>query len=120
MAEYSRAARKPPTLLGLSQIEHRVLSPCSINSQNIYDSLKLPGVAAFAGDSTLDRPAARKRSEGETAADYRSEVAVVLIRNAGAVRNGDGQTARHVRIRNSGKTVETLGKVMIRIERPFV
>src|ERR1700689_5890577 len=36
------------------------------------------------------------------------------------MRNGDGQTAVHVGIRNSGKTVETLGEVTIRIERPLV
>ena len=43
-----------------------------------------------------------------------------LIGDAGAMRNGDGQTAAHVGIRNSGKTVETLGEVMIRIERHLV
>ena len=36
------------------------------------------------------------------------------------MRNGDGQTAGHPGIRKSGKTVETLGEVMIRIERPLV
>src|SRR5271170_4620422 len=35
------------------------------------------------------------------------------------MRNGDGQTAGHERIRKSGKTVETLGEVMIEIERPL-
>src|SRR5271156_2324353 len=34
--------------------------------------------------------------------------------------NGDGQTAAHVGIRNSGKQVETLGDVTIRVERPLV
>jgi hypothetical protein len=34
--------------------------------------------------------------------------------------NGDGQTAAHPGIRNPGKTVETLGEVMIDIERPLV
>ena len=36
------------------------------------------------------------------------------------MRNGDGQTAAHPGIRNSGKSVETLGEVMIQIERPLV
>ena len=36
------------------------------------------------------------------------------------MRNGDGQTAAYVGIRNSGKSVETLREVMIRIERPLV
>ena len=36
------------------------------------------------------------------------------------MRNGDGQTAAYVGICNSGKTVETLGEVMIHIERPLV
>jgi len=36
------------------------------------------------------------------------------------MRNGDGQPAAHVGIRNSGKTVETLGEVMIHIKRPLV
>jgi hypothetical protein len=58
----------------------------------------------------------RKRSEGETNTDCRSKVARVVVGDAGAMRNGDGQTAAHVRIRNSGVTVETLGEVMIRIE----
>jgi hypothetical protein len=44
----------------------------------------------------------------------------VEIGDAGAMRNGDGQTAGYVGIRNSDKTVETLGEVMIRIERPLV
>src|ERR1700678_1962951 len=65
-------------------------------------------------------PAARRRSEGETATDCRSKVVVVVIGDAGAMRNGDGQTAAHVRICNSGKTVETLGEVMIHIERLLV
>jgi len=38
---------------------------------------------------------------------------VVVIGDAGAMRNGDGQTAAHVGIRNSGKTVETLSEVMV-------
>jgi hypothetical protein len=62
----------------------------------------------------------RKRSEGETTTDCRSKVVVVEIGDAGAMRNGDGQTAAHVGIRNSGKTVETLGEVMIRIEGHLV
>src|SRR5580658_863144 len=36
------------------------------------------------------------------------------------MRNGDGQTAAHPGIRNSGKSIETLGEVMIHIERPLV
>ena len=36
------------------------------------------------------------------------------------MRDGDGQAAAHLGIRNSGKTVETLGEVMIHIERPLV
>src|ERR1700722_4656650 len=62
----------------------------------------------------------RNRSEGETTTDCRSKVAVVVIRDAGAMRNGDAQTAARVGIRNSGKSVETLGEVMIGIERPLV
>src|ERR1700688_1451557 len=79
--------------------------------------------AEFALSDTHVSPGAsppRKRSEGETTTDRRSKVAVVVIGNAGAVRNGDGQTAVHVGIRNSGKSVETLGEVMIRIERHLV
>lgn len=36
------------------------------------------------------------------------------------MRNGDGQTSTHVGILNSGKRVETLGEVVIQIERPLV
>ena len=36
------------------------------------------------------------------------------------MRNGDGQAAAYVGIRKSGKSVETLGEVMIRIERNLV
>src|SRR3984885_13599731 len=66
--------------------------------------------------SRLSRP--RKPSEGETTTDCRSKVAVVEIGDARAVRNGDGQTAGHEGICKSGKSVETLGEVMIGIERP--
>src|ERR1039457_7516348 len=62
----------------------------------------------------------RKRSEGETTTDCRSKVIVAVIWDTRAMRNGDGQTAAHVGIRNSGKRVETFGEVMIRIERPLV
>src|SRR5271169_6183592 len=62
----------------------------------------------------------RKRSEGETTTDCRSSVVVVDVGDAGAMRNGDGQTAAHVGVRNSGKTVETLGEAMIDIERLLV
>ena len=61
-----------------------------------------------------------RSSEGETTTDCRSNVVVVVIGDAGAMRNGDGQAAAHVGIRNSGITVETLGEVMIRIERHLV
>ena len=70
------------------------------------------------GPGTLSPP--RKRSEGETNTDHRSNVVVVEIGDAGAMRNGDGQTAAHDGIRNSGENVETLGEVMIRIERQLV
>ena len=63
---------------------------------------------------------ARKRSEAETTTDCRSKVVVGVIGNAGAMRNGDGQTAADPGIRNSGKTVETFGEVMIHIERPLI
>src|SRR5271155_713734 len=62
----------------------------------------------------------RKRSEAETRTDCRSEVAVVEIRGAGAVRNGDGQTAGDVGIRKSEKSVKALGEVMVGIERALV
>jgi RNA polymerase sigma factor (sigma-70 family) len=62
----------------------------------------------------------RKRLEGETTTDCRSTVVVAEIGDAGAMRNGDGQTAAYPGIRNSGKTVETLGEVMIHKERPLV
>src|SRR5271167_4650605 len=65
-------------------------------------------------------PPPRKRSEGETTADCRSTVVVGVIGDARFMRNGDGQTAAHPGIRNSRKTVETLGEVMIRIERHLV
>jgi hypothetical protein len=41
-------------------------------------------------------------------------------RGAGAMRNGDGQTAAHVEIGNSHVAVETLREVMIRTERHLV
>jgi hypothetical protein len=44
----------------------------------------------------------------------------VEIRDAGAVRNGDGQAAAHVGIRNSGINVETLGEMMIRIKGELI
>src|ERR1700683_4509736 len=71
----------------------------------------------FLGVQRRSRPP-RKRSEGETSTDRRSIVAVVEIGDAGAMRNGDGQTTGHEGIRKSGKSVETLGEVMIDIERP--
>src|SRR5271170_3636643 len=61
-----------------------------------------------------------KRSEGETTTDCGSKVVGVVIGDAGTMRNGDGQTAAHPGIRNSGKAVETLGEVMIHIEGPLV
>jgi len=66
------------------------------------------------------RAAARKRSKAEATADRRSKVVVGVIGDARSVRNSDGQTACHPGIRNSSKTIETLGEVMIRIERPLV
>ena len=36
------------------------------------------------------------------------------------MRDGDGQAAAHPGISYSGKTVETLGEVMIHIEGPLV
>src|SRR5271167_262425 len=65
-------------------------------------------------------PAARKRSEGESTPNRWSKVVVGLIGDARPMRNGDGQTAAHPGIRNSGITVETLGEVMIRVERSLV
>src|SRR5208283_1824221 len=56
----------------------------------------------------------------ESTPDCRSEVVVVVIGDAGTVRNGDAQTAADVGIRNAGISVETLGEVMIRIERNLV
>lgn len=44
----------------------------------------------------------------------------MVIGNSGAMRNSDGQTAGHVGIRKSGKSVETRGEVMIGIERRLV
>src|SRR5580700_232986 len=69
---------------------------------------------------SLRHSSPRKRSEGETSPDRRSKVVVIVIGDTGTMRNGDGQTAGHVGIRNSGKTVETLGEVMIHIERLLV
>ena len=61
----------------------------------------------------LDWTPARKRSEGEANTDCRSQVAVMVIGDAGAMRNCYGQTAVHVGIRNSGEAVETLGEAMV-------
>src|ERR1700722_16626820 len=58
--------------------------------------------------------------EGEPPTDCRRNVAVVVIRDTGAVRNGDGQTAADVGIRNARKSVEALGEVMIHVERRLV
>ena len=60
------------------------------------------------------------QSEDEAPSNCRSKVAVVDIADTGAMRNGDGQTAGHERIRKSSETVEMLGEVMISIERPLV
>src|SRR6202041_3050466 len=59
-------------------------------------------------------------SERETTANCRCSVVLIEIGDAGAVRNGDGQTAAHVGIRNSGISVETLGEMMIRIQRKLI
>ena len=61
------------------------------------------------------RLSTQERSEGETTTDSRSKVVVGVIGDAGAMRNGDGQTAAHPGIRNSCKTVEALGEVMIHV-----
>src|ERR1700761_2646356 len=61
-----------------------------------------------------------KRSEGKTTTDYRGAVVVAVIGHAGSMRDGDGQAAVYVGIRNSRETVETLGEVMIHIERSLV
>ena len=63
---------------------------------------------------------AAERSEAESTADCRSNVIVVKIGNAGTMRNGDGQAAGHIGTRNSGKSVEALGEMMIYIERSLV
>jgi hypothetical protein len=68
----------------------------------------------------LDCPRHGKRSEGETSTDCRSNVVVVVIGDAGAVRNGDGETTADVGIRNADISVERLGEVMIHIERTLV
>src|SRR6202035_3888054 len=62
----------------------------------------------------------RKRSECETTTDRWSKVVVRVIGDAGAMRNRNGESAAYPGICNSGKTVETLGEVMIEIKRPFV
>ena len=53
----------------------------------------------------VDSAAVRKRSEREANTHRRSKVVVGEKGDAGAMRNGDGQTAAHPRIGNSGKTV---------------
>ena len=65
-------------------------------------------------------PASVIGSEGEAAPDCWSKVVVGVIGDAGAMRNGDSQTAAHEGICNSGKRVETLGEVMVQVERPLV
>src|SRR6202043_2874383 len=77
-----------------------------------------PPLEAFSGP--YPKGTAFVNSEGETTTNCRSKVVVVVIRDAGAVRNGDGQTAADVGIRNAGIGVETFGEVMIRIERHLV
>src|SRR6202050_1991890 len=79
-----------------------------------------PPIARFRSHAGSRLSPPRKRLEAETGTECRSKVAVVEIGDAGAMRNGDGQTAGHVRIRKSGRTVETLGEVVIRIKRPLV
>src|SRR6202453_1523405 len=80
-----------------------------------FSGSRAPGKHA---GSRLSPP--RKRSEAETTTDCRSKGVVVEIGDAGAMRNGDSQTAGHKGIRKSGKSVETLGEVMIEIEGPIV
>src|SRR5580704_11947205 len=62
----------------------------------------------------------RKRSERETSTDRRSDVVGEVVRDPGAMGNCDVQAAAHPGICNSGETVETLGEVMVQIERHFV
>src|SRR5580698_2359918 len=67
-------------------------------------------------DGTRSRSAKRNfivLSERETTTDRRSIVAVVKIGDAGAMRNGDGQTSGHKRVCQSGKSVEALSEVVI-------
>src|SRR6202043_2553919 len=77
-----------------------------------------PPLEAFSGP--YPKGTAFVNSEGEAGTHCRSDVVVVVIGDTGAVRNGDGQTAADVGIRNAGIGVETLGEVMIRIERNLV
>src|SRR3984885_1006822 len=77
----------------------------------------LAGIAAGFGSG----PSAPQNGlEGETTTDCRSKVGLIVIGDAGAMRNSDGQTAAHVGICNSGKSVEALGEVMIRIDGRLV
>src|SRR5215472_9454007 len=62
----------------------------------------------------------RNRSEGEATTDHGRNVVIVEIGYAGGVRNGDGQTAAHFGIRNSGISVESLGEAVIHVEGPLV
>jgi hypothetical protein len=70
-----------------------------------------------AGRGRCATPVTVVSSERVTNTNYRSDVVVVEIGNAGAVRNGDFQTAGDLGIRNAGINVETFGKVIIRIGR---
>src|ERR1700684_603937 len=79
-----------------------------------------PPIARFRSHAGSRLSPPRKRLEAETTTEHRSKVAVVEIGDAGAMRNGDGQTAGHEGICKSGKSVETLGEVMVEIERPLL
>ena len=87
-------------------------------TRNEADTGPAPPIARSVRPSRLGPP--RSGSEGEASTNCRSNVVLVEIRDAGAVRNGDGQTAADVGICNAGISVETLGEVMIRIERNLV
>ena len=54
-----------------------------------------------------------KRSEGEPTTDSRSKVVVGVVGDARGMRDRDGESSGYPGICNSGKTVETLGEVMI-------
>jgi hypothetical protein len=58
--------------------------------------------------------------EREARADQRSNIAVVVVRHAGSVRNGNRQAAAYIGAGNSGETVQTLREVIVHVERTFI